>query len=471
MYRYPISLLLVFAIAQSLAGQTVHVVTATASQWIYRDARSGLGEANPVRIYARPGDSIRFQQIAGEHGVIFYRNPTYVTEIGRAVKADDEFTVLNGEELSAVSTSRVFGRKNRATKVFEDGPKMVTIRLVDNFQGPLYFVDRVSASAGRDTMFGVVELASESRMKTVSALELPENFEMSSAIDVAAVRDEQWDRSLGNLSLLPNQEFVVPKQGEDPVGFDWGSWFGRVTTNLSPYRGDVNWHYAVTVDLDGDDDNDVVALIETANADPAWYAITNGVKTNNQNPGNLSDLLGGTRGFTAAVKIAVPEQFDETRAFVKSADLNLDSLVDLVLCGGADARITIAYQTFAAEPPGYAFADKQTLDSEIVFGIEEPNMADVGDRNGDAMPDLVISGSSKSAVFLNRIGRGFSSTDAQVLDVKPPFADASVGRTGKADLNGDQFLELIIESKAGELRAYSKSADGKYFQIKKGAPR
>ena len=142
-----------------------------------------------------------------------------------------------------------------------------------------------------------------------------------------------------------------------------------------------------------------------------------------------------------------------------------------MLCGGGDARITIAYQGFIAEPPGYAYANQQTRESEIVFGIEKPRVVDVENRNDDSMPDLVICGNSNWAVFLNRIGRGFSSTDALVLDAKPPFADASVRRFGKADLNGDHSLELIIENKAGELRAYSKSADGKYFQVKKGATR
>lgn len=471
MYRYAISLLHVLVISQSLAGETVHVVTATTSQWIYRDTRSGLGESNPVRIFASPGDTIKFQQIMSGHGVIFYRNPSNVTEIGRVVNPKEEFKILNGEKLSPVSKSRVFGRENLATRVIKDETEMITIRLVHNFRGPLYFAERVSASEGRDIMFGIIELASASRMKSISELELPENFKMSSAIDITSVRDEEWDRSLGNLSQLPNQEFIVPRQGEDPVGFNWEKWFGNLTSHLSPYLADVTWYYAVAVDLDDDDDDDVVALIETANAEPAWYAIINGVKSHVQDPGNPSDLLGEINTFTAAVKIVIPEQVDEKRAFIKSADLNLDGRVDLVLCGGGDARITIAYQGFIAEPPGYAYANQQTLDSEIVFGIEKPRVVDVENRNDDSMPDLVICGNSNWAVFLNRIGRGFSSTDAQALDVKPPFADASVRRFGKADLNGDHSLELIIENKAGELRAYSKSADGKYFLVKKGATR
>lgn len=456
-----------------LAAET-HVVTATGNRWIYRNSRSGVGETEAVQINAKPGDFIEFRQTGGTHGVIFYRNPLGVSELGKAVDVDRDITYQG--KLQRLSTSRLFSQENLATPETNGVAGIITIQLADDFQGPLYFADRVKSIRGQNLMFGVIR---KSTAEAVEALVIPPDYSIRRTSRVLSAGRIDWDenRTLGNLDAIKvRQVFRSPKRGEIPdlekpeekAKWPLAGWFGgRLVADkgLSPFDDRVTWRFATSADLDGDSDLDVIALIESEGKPMRWWALINGVRTNPQKPGIPRDLLGSLKAFTTAIPVAtLSKDHDLSTSFAIVSDFNGDSMPDLVFHNGGDGQLHFSYQKSSLVSPGYEFSEPQTLDTEIVFGLASLRAAYPVDANSDGWSDLLVAGDKLSLVFLNRPGRGFSSTDAQ----KFPVSGSAIRRIGQDDLNHDQRFELIIEDREGQVSVYDSLENGRYKAVEKG---
>jgi len=438
-----------------------HVVTITRDHWYYRDARSGKGESRAVRIEVRAGDIVRFRQTIGEHGTIIYRSKK--SGIGRSIDIEQGFEIVSGTLTDRLSTGRLFRHENRTTPLYEGLAEHLAIRIEPNFRDPIYFADRSTIRGTGERAYGVITAATGPKVEQV----MPLDFSLQSAKNVMDFQPSAWNenRNLGNISGVPRKSFLVPKDSKSALENNWGDWFqSRLVAplHLSPFEPEVRWEYATSMDVDRDQDLDVLALIFRGNADSdrrAWWLFVNGTKPNRQHPGDASDLLGATRRFTSALKlVAVPEREIAGDLFAGVADFDGDDRDDVFLYSGISNEVTFLYQTPSLTVPGYEFSRAHSIDTEIVMDISPPRGGYPSDENEDGFSDLVVLGREQSAAFINRPGRGFSSTDATAVQIRAE----SLSRIGLDDLNGDHRLEIVVETSDGEFRAFSKSRDGAY---------
>ncbi len=428
-----------------------HVVTATLSEWVYRDFRSGEGESNAVRIFARPGDEIEFRQSSGRHGVFFYRTPLDAdeSELGEAVDVMRDFELAGDRDRLAEQPlpNSLFPRQSVTTPEYSGRRWIVTIRLKTNFRDPIYFGDLKRSVRNGNVMFGVI-MPADHRHPPPERVELPDDFESFRAV-VRTPRYE-WQRGvLGNLNKSRDgRVFVYEEKGLFVAPYDnlaeidrenpkTDTWFAR-TRALSPARS--RWYYASPVDTDADNDLDLVVCASLDGDRPAWWLLTSNVAQ--------TEGPAGTWRFERHTRIAVgPAPEEAGQAFAVATDLNNDGRPDLVLYNGAaEGRLNIHLSRRVYRYPGeqyraidpLALADLGLADVSFVYPV---------DADFDGWIDLLVSSVGKPAmIFFNRApGRLVEGDSTELPAILPP-----VQRVGLHDADGDLRSDIIVEGTDGQ---------------------
>ena len=425
-----------------------HVVTATLSEWIYRDFRSGKGESNAVRIFAKPGDEIEFRQSSGRHGVFFYRTPKGASELGVAVDVMSDFELASKRDRLASEplSSPLFPRENVTTSESFGSGRIVTIRLKKGFRGPIYFGDRVRSVRNGNVMFGEILLARHDDKPQPAVL--PDD--LSGLRNVARSPRYEWKRGvLGNLDKSRNGRvfvytakglFVAPfvdlqKLDRDNPKTD--TWFAK-TKSLSPANS--QWYYSTAFDADADNDLDLLVCASTNRNKPAWWLLTS----------NVAQTEGpeGTMQFVQKTRIATgPTPEEASQAFAVTTDLNNDRRPDLVLYNGAAEgrlKIYLSRRTYRFPSERYraidtvALADLKMTNVNFVYPL---------DANFDGWTDLLVSSAGQPAVILfNRAPGRFVKDDSKVLPATLP----PIQRIGLYDVDKDLRSDIIVEDTKGQ---------------------
>ncbi len=481
------SAILVSAFAsESAPAQETHVVTASGDSWAYRDLRSGRGENERVVIHASAGDRIYFRQTDGEHGVIFYRNRVGTTELGTSVIVDKGFRAVSKTDLKPASNARVFGQQNLATPVKQGSAALVTIELTEDFRRPIYFADQNLSTQGRNRMFGVIfrRSAEQKALRMSAADEPPEaEFKMSEAVDAAVIGRDAWDKSRVLLGLgsgeradlrvpLPEEVAAILAANDEDIDRLWPlhQWFSSDSVGaLTPFDARNNWHFAITADLDGDNDLDVIALITQAEETTAWWAFLSARRRTPQTFESTrawleSALQPRAENFHAVARIdGIPEGVEFGKACAVAIDFDHDGRPDVAFSNG-DSRLRFSRQQPAFDGGKMSFRDAESIDTELQFGIKPIIGMFVSSFNDDDWPDLLISSDTRSAVFFNRPNRGFSTTDGK------PFAHdgSSVMRGARRKTAHNGWRSLLLEDAEGTVHEYINRGGGEFTARKSG---
>ena len=90
-----------------------------------------------------------------------------------------------------------------------------------------------------------------------------------------------------------------------------------------------------------------------------------------------------------------------------------------------------------AAPAQFAFAAPITTPNPLGFGVNYGSYMRAADLNGDAYPDLLLSGASGTAVALNNMPTSLGFTITTITSV-------GSGQVYAADLNGDGYDDLVL---------------------------
>lgn len=440
-----------------------HVVTASRTEWLYKTRRSGVGEANPVVIRAAVGDTIKFKQSDGEHGVFFYATAQNESELGKRITIE-YFDILEGR-LEPLS-NRLFSRQGLTTRTFRDKFDILTIVMQGNFNKSIYFGCRVHSVFGGGHGFGVI-VPSVRRFRPVRA-GLPTGFSMDSVKNwrtpYPSEQQDSLELGLGHLSNEPAFEFIMrrdPQRGyrmlksgtqEDSTDYI-EQWFGDVP-DVSPRK--YPWYYTITADFDEDGDLDVIAAIGTGKDSCQWWVLESNVAdTDTQTEASFR--------FTKAediLKVKVPLGWEE-HVFCVVADLNRDYRPDMVLYDGNPSGQLQVYHNTGPISRERKFSFKQSnrpIATSHYFQQESPCLVYPYDFDFDGWTDLLVYAMGKDPVIY------FNTTTGEFVEtVSLPGSTYKMMRVGVKDIDGDEIPDLIIEDKENRLHVYYNNGDRSFY--------
>jgi hypothetical protein len=369
-------------------------VTASGDAWIHQDRRSGTGESQPLRVYAQPGDVIEFYRSDGEHGVMFYLSKPGLsdrTELGRPVNVDQGFVVISDVSLRRV---RGFRRQNLATPTTDKELLLIAIRLREDFKEPVFFACPRRATGEPPTMFGVILPMSFKPQR--QQRDVPRAAELTSATEPGTTRLAGVDPTPGRV-LEFSSKGVVSRSTVDleatPIDVT-ERWFRNDEARaLSPQNSDVKWYFSEAFALDPGSAKDVVALIRSAER-TQWHVFRN---RSDRESRNSDQRIGFLR------PLVLPESdVDEeraARAVCGAADLNHDSIRDLILFQGDDASNLPVYYAKAelyADPVTRTVGrrlreyEKNDQPLELLEQNQHVSLIFGRDLNSDGWEDLVF---------------------------------------------------------------------------------
>jgi hypothetical protein len=134
--------------------------------------------------------------------------------------------------------------------------------------------------------------------------------------------------------------------------------------------------------------------------------------------------------------------------FVGIADVNVDTLPDLVVANSESDTISILLQD--AGSPG-------TFLKEVSIPTDKgPNSVAMGDLNGDDLPDLAVGGPSTVSLYFQDPDGPFGFLPAKRVSVDPETGSHHVAI---GDMDGDGYPDLVV-SHSGKLSVDTLSSSG-----------
>lgn len=211
-------------------------------------------------------------------------------------------------------------------------------------------------------------------------------------------------------------------------------WFKDVTATQVPIDGKEHALDVVFLDVDADRDLDAVLALESE-------------------PNRLY-LNDGKGKFTWKKHAFADRKHDSEH--VRMADLNRDGITDLVFVAEDDQT----HEYYLGKGDG-TFTDV----SDRLPRSSESNGLDIGDVNGDGLPDIIVGNSGsrpQNFLWLNdpaKPGHFIDHTTVGLPDVGDQTQAVKL-----ADVNGDGTLDLIVGNEVPPNRLYLNDGKGKFTE-------
>lgn len=213
---------------------------------------------------------------------------------------------------------------------------------------------------------------------------------------------------------------------------DETTWFKDVTSTHVPMDGKEHALDVVLLDVDGDRDLDAILALESE-------------------PNRL--YLNDGKGKFIWKKGAFATRSHDSE-HVRLADFNKDGIADIVFVAEDDQ----AHEYYLGKGDG-TFVDV----SERLPARSEGNGLDVGDVNGDGLPDIVVGNSGSKAqdfLWINNSGKPGYFIDHTTDGL--PVADDQTQAVKLVDLNGDGSLDLVVGNEVPPNRLFFNDGKGKF---------
>jgi len=212
------------------------------------------------------------------------------------------------------------------------------------------------------------------------------------------------------------------------------AWFNDVTATHVPLDGDEHALDVAFLDVDGDHDLDAILALESE-------------------PNRLY-LNDGKGKFTWKKDAFAAEKHDSEH--VRIADFNKDHIADIIFVAEDDQT----HEYYLGKGDGTF-----TNVSDRLPAKSEANGLDVGDVNGDGLPDVIVGNSGSKAqdflwinnpekpgYFIDRTTDGLPAAEDQTQAVK------------LADLNGDGSLDMVVGNEVSPNRLLFNDGKGKFTE-------
>jgi len=212
------------------------------------------------------------------------------------------------------------------------------------------------------------------------------------------------------------------------------AWFKDVTATQVPIDGREHALDVVFLDVDSDHDLDAILALE---AEP-----------------NRLYLNDGKGKFTWRKRAFAEKNHDSEH--VRVADFNKDSIADIIFVAEDDQT----HEYYMGKDDG-TFIDV----SDRLPAKSEGNGLDVGDVNGDGLPDIIIGNSGSKAqdfLWINNPKKPGYFID-HTTGCLPAIEDQTQA-VKLADLNGDGTLDLVLGNEVPPNRLFFNDGKGKFTE-------
>lgn len=212
------------------------------------------------------------------------------------------------------------------------------------------------------------------------------------------------------------------------------SFFTDVTTTHVPLDGREHALDVIFLDVDRDSDLDAILALE--------------------NEPNRLYLNDGKGKFAWKKGVFVNKNHDSEH--VRTADFNRDGIDDIIFVAEDDQN----HEYYLGKGDG-TFTDV----SDRLLAKSEGNGLDVGDVNGDGLPDIVVGNTGSNAqnfLWINNSKKPGYFIDDTTVGL--PAAEDQTQAVKLADLNGDGTLDLVIGNEAPPNRLLFNDGKGKFTE-------
>jgi hypothetical protein len=212
------------------------------------------------------------------------------------------------------------------------------------------------------------------------------------------------------------------------------AWFNDVTATHVPLDGKEHALDVAFLDVDGDRDMDAILALESQ-------------------PNRL--YLNDGKGKFTWKKGAFAERNHDSE-HVRIADFNKDGIADVLFVAEDDQ--THEYYTGNGDGTFVDVSDRLPAKSEA-------NGLDVGDVNGDGLPDIVVGNSGTKAhdfLWINNPAKPGYFMDGTTGGL--PGVEDQTQAVTLADLNGDGALDLIVGNEVPPNRLFFNDGKGKFTE-------
>lgn len=213
-------------------------------------------------------------------------------------------------------------------------------------------------------------------------------------------------------------------------------WFNDVTATQVPIDGKEHALDVAFLDVDGDDDLDAVLALESE-------------------PNRLY-LNDGKGKFTWRKGVFAEKNHDSEH--VRVADFDKDGVPDIIFVAEDDQT----HEFYLGKRDGTFFNV-----SDRLLGKSEGNGLDVGDVNGDGLPDIVIGNSGSKAqnfLWLNNPAKPGHFIDHTTQGL--PGRQDQTQAVKLADVNGDGTLDMVLGNEVPPNRLLFNNGKGKFIEQK-----
>ena len=212
------------------------------------------------------------------------------------------------------------------------------------------------------------------------------------------------------------------------------AWFKDVTTTHVPLDGKEHALDVAFLDVDRDGDLDAILALESE-------------------PNRL--YLNDSKGKFIWKKEAFAGKNHDSE-HVRVADFDKDGITDIIFVAEDDQT----HEYYLGKNDG-TFIDV----SDRLLGKSEANGLDVGDVNGDGLPDIVIGNSGSKAqdfLWINNPDNPGHFIDNTTNGL--PVAEDQTQAVKLADLNGDGTLDMVIGNEGPPNRLFFNDGKGKFTE-------
>lgn len=215
-------------------------------------------------------------------------------------------------------------------------------------------------------------------------------------------------------------------------------YFDDVTSTHFPQDPEAHILNPILVDIDGDGDLDVIMALEM---DANRLYLNDGSGKFIWMKGAFSDVKHDTE-------------------HVRVADFDGDGNWDVIFVAEDDQN----HEYYLGNGDG-TFRDV----SDRLLAMSEGNALEVGDVNGDGLPDVVIGNSGKKGqnfLWLNDINNPGYFVDATATHL--PLVNDATQSIALADLNGDGYLDMVVGNEVPPNRLLINDGTGVFFEKPEG---